>query len=97
MGYLHIGQNVMIPDRRIIGIFDLDNTSTSKHTRAFLHTAEEDSVVVNACDDIPRSFLVCDHPYHKQIIYISQLNSQTLLKRAEEAVSTQVEGEKKNV
>ena len=94
MGYLHIGQNVMIPDRRIIGIFDLDNTSTSKHPRAFLRTAEEDSVVVNACDDIPRSFLVCDHPYHKQIIYISQLNSQTLLKRAEEAVSTQVEGEK---
>ena len=97
MSYLHIGQNVMIPDRRIIGIFDLDNTSTSKHTRAFLKGAEAESVVVDACEDIPRSFLVCDHPYHKQIVYLSQLNSQTLAKRAEEAVSSQVEGEKKNV
>ena len=97
MSYLHIGNNVMIPDRRIIGIFDLDNTSTSKHTRAFLKAAETESVVVDACEDIPRSFLVCDHPYHKQIVYLSQLNSQTLAKRAEEAVSSQVEGEKKNV
>ncbi len=97
MGYLHIGQNVMLPDRRIIGIFDLDNTSTSKHTRAFLKAAEDESVVVDACDDIPRSFLVCDHPYHKQIIYLSQLNSQTLAKRSEGSVSSQVEGENDHV
>ena len=97
MSYLHIGNNVMIPDRRIIGIFDLDNTSTSKHTRAFLKAAEAESVVVDACEDIPRSFLVCDHPYHKQIVYLSQLNSQTLAKRAEGSVSSQVEGEKNHV
>ena len=83
MAYLHIGQNVMLEDKRIIGIFDLDNTSTSKITREFLHTAEQDSVVQTACEDIPKSFVVYDHPYHRQIIYISQLNSQTLLKRAQ--------------
>ena len=43
MAYLHIGQNVMLEDKRIIGIFDLDNTSTSKITREFLNTAEQDS------------------------------------------------------
>ena len=96
MGYLHIGQNVMIADRRIIGIFDLDNTSTSKDTRTFLKNAEDESVVVNACEDIPRSFIVCDHPYHRQIVYISQLNATTLLKRAEAAGSSQREGEKKH-
>ena len=83
MAYLHIGQNVMLEDKRIIGIFDLDNTSTSKITREFLNTAEQDSVVQTACEDIPKSFVVCDHPYHRQIIYISQLNSQTLLKRTQ--------------
>ena len=83
MAYLHIGQNVMLEDKRIIGIFDLDNTSTSKITREFLNTAEQDSVVQTACEDIPKSFGVCDHPYHRQIIYISQLNSQTLLKRTQ--------------
>lgn len=81
MGYLHIGQNVMLPDRRIIGIFDLDNTSTSKHTRAFLKQAEDDGVVISACEDIPKAFIVCDHPYHRQIVYLSQLNTKTLEKR----------------
>ena len=84
MGYLHIGQNVMLEEKHIIGIFDLDNTSTSKHTRAFLKQAEEDGVVISACEDLPRSFLVCDHPFHRQIVYISQLNSQTLQKRTED-------------
>ena len=83
MAYLHIGQNVMLEDKRIIGIFDLDNTSTSKITREFLNTAEQDSVEQPACEDIPKSFVVCAHPYHRQIIYISQLNSQTLLKRTQ--------------
>ncbi len=83
MGYLHIGMNVMVDSRRVIGIFDLDNTSTSKHTRRFLDGAEKEGVVQSACEDIPRSFVVCDHPYHRQIIYLSQLNSQTLLKRAQ--------------
>ena len=83
MGYLHIGMNVMVDPRRVIGIFDLDNTSTSKLTRRFLDGAEKEGVVQSACEDIPRSFVVCDHPYHRQIIYLSQLNSQTLLKRAQ--------------
>ena len=83
MGYLHIGMNVMVDPRRVIGIFDLDNTSTSKLTRRFLDSAEKEGVVQSACEDIPRSFVVCDHPYHRQIIYLSQLNSQTLLKRAQ--------------
>ena len=83
MAYLHIGQNVMLEDRRIIGIFDLDNTSTSKITRAFLDGAEREGVVQTACEDMPGAFVVCDHPYHRQIVYISQLNSQTLQKRAQ--------------
>ena len=83
MGYLHIGMNVMVDPRRVIGIFDLDNTSTSKLTRRFLDGAEKEGVVQSACEDIPRSFVVCDHPYHRQIVYLSQLNSTTLQKRAE--------------
>lgn len=30
MAYLHIGMNVMVEDRRVIGIFDLDNTYLKK-------------------------------------------------------------------
>ena len=84
MGFLHIGQNVMVNDRHIIGIFDLDITSQSPQTRRFLDQAERDSVVLPVCDDIPKSFLVCDHPYHPQLVYLSELSSQTLQKRMEE-------------
>lgn len=84
MGYLHIGQNVMVEDRRIIGVFDLDITSQSKITRGFLDQAEKEGVVLTAIEDIPKSFVVCDHPYHRQIVYISQLNSSTLARRSTE-------------
>ena len=71
MSYLHIGKNVMVSRRRIIGVFDLDITSQSPRTREFLERAEKDGVVLDACDDIPKSFLVCDHPYHKQLVSVS--------------------------
>ena len=40
MSYLHIGKNVMVSRRRIIGVFDLDITSQSPRTREFLDRAE---------------------------------------------------------
>ena len=93
MGYLHIGQSLMLEDKRIIGIFDLDNTSQSKITRTFLNQAEEEGVVLTAIEDIPKSFIVCDHPYHRQIVYISQLNTSTLAKRSAEQREAFIEGE----
>ena len=81
--YLHLGQNEIVADRNIIGIFDLDKCSTSKRTRDYLAAAEEEGVVLDVSGDIPKSFVVCDHPYHRQIVYLSQLNSSTLRSRAE--------------
>ena len=81
--YLSIGNDMAVRDSSIIGIFDLDNTTYSKHTRNFLDGAEAEGQVISVCEDIPRSFLLCDHPYHRQIVYLSQLNTATLQKRAE--------------
>jgi len=81
--YLHLGQNEIIPEGRIIGIFDMDKATYEKRTREFLTKAEAEGVVIDISGEIPKSFLVCDHPYHKQIVYLSQLNAGTLQKRAE--------------
>ena len=81
--YLSIGRDQLVPERRIVGIFDLDKASYGKRTREYLRRAEEDGVVLDLSDDLPRSFVVCDHPYHPQIVYLSQLNAVTLQKRAE--------------
>ena len=45
--------------------------------------ADREGVVLDVSGDLPKSFVVCDHPYHPQIVYLSQLNSVTLHKRAE--------------
>ena len=81
--YLHIGQNEILPEHRIIGIFDLDKCSTSRRTREYLSAAEAEGVVLDVSGEIPKSFVVCDHPYHRQIVYLSQLSSTTLKNRAE--------------
>ena len=80
---LHIGQNEIIPDKRIIGIFDLDKCSYEKRTRDYLAAAEQEGGVLDVSGALPKSFVVCDHPYHRQIVYLSQLNSVTLKNRAE--------------
>lgn len=81
--YLHLGQNEIVPRRRIIGIFDLDKCSYEKRTRDYLAAAEREGVVLDISGDLPSSFVVCDHPYHRQIVYLSQLSAAALRKRAE--------------
>ncbi len=83
--YLHLGQNEIVSEHRIIGIFDLDKCSYDKRTREYLASAEAEGVVLDVSGDIPKSFVVCDHPYHLQIVYLCQLNSTTLQRRAESA------------
>ena len=43
--FLHLGENVVVPIKDIIGIFDLQTTMYSSDTSAFLRMAEEDGFV----------------------------------------------------
>ena len=85
MSYLHIGQNAMIPEKRIIGIFDLDITSQSRRTREFLEKAEREGVVVPVTEDIPKSFVVCSGAGGERV-YLSQMAAATLLRRSEAGI-----------
>ena len=77
--YLHLGQGVVVRDEEIIGIFDLETTSISKHTRAFLRHAETEGAVVTLSDELPKSFVITDFP--DETIFISPISSKTLEKR----------------
>ena len=77
--YLSIGNDMAVRDSSILGIFDLDNTTTSKRTRAFLEQAEREGQVV-PCDDLPKSFLLTDE-YGLTRVYLTSLNAATLQKR----------------
>ena len=81
--YLHIGGNEILPEKRIIGIFDLDQCTCGRRGKEYLHRAEEEGTVLDVSGDIPRSVVVADHPYHRQIVYLSQLSPAALQRRAE--------------
>lgn len=83
--YLHLGKGTIVNTDEIIGIFDLDITSQSHLTRKYLTMAEKAGQVVNAAEDIPKSFVVCDDGKRKTL-YLSQMASATLLKRAESGI-----------
>jgi len=81
--YLHLGQNIVVPEQVIVGIFDLDNTTGSHITRKYLADAEKAGNVVSVSDELPRSFVVCTKEAKTDMtIYLSQLSSQTLMKRS---------------
>lgn len=80
--YLHLGKNVVVQQKDIIAVFDLDNSSHSHITRAYLTEAEKKGQVVNVSDDLPKSFVICKEDEGSQTVYLSQLASATLLKRA---------------
>ena len=77
--YLNIGNDMAVREKTVIGIFDLDNTSTSRRTREFLDKAEAEGQVV-PCDDLPKSFIVTQE-YGMDRVYLTTLSSATLEKR----------------
>ena len=77
--YLSIGNDMAVREKSIIGIFDMDNTSTSKRTREFLNRAEKDGLIV-PCDDLPKSFVLTAE-YGMTRVYLTPFNTATLEKR----------------
>ena len=79
--YLHLGQNTIVRTDTIVGVFDLDNSTVSKHTREFLNRAQREDRVVNVSMELPKAFVVCEEK-RGRIVYLSQISPATLLKRS---------------
>ena len=75
--YLHVGGDYLVRKDKIIGIFDIENTSIAKSTREFFKISEQNKKVINVSYDLPRSFILDD----EEKIYISPISPHTLLKR----------------
>lgn len=78
--YLHLGQNTIVMTNRILGVFDLDNTTGSKSTKEFLAKAQREGRVVDVTWELPKSFIVCEEQ-GREIVYLSQMSPATLQKR----------------
>lgn len=80
--FLHLGENTVISSAEIIGIFDMDNTTVSKATRDYLSKMQKDKKIIDVSLDLPKSFVLCkDRDSGENVVYISPISTQTLLKR----------------
>ncbi|MDQ0151096.1 extracellular matrix regulator RemB [Eubacterium multiforme] len=80
--FLHLGENVVVPIKDVIGIFDLQATMYSSDTIQFLRMAEEDGFVERITKDKPKSFVIAEVD-KKSKIYLSPISSSTLTKRTD--------------
>ena len=81
--YLHLGQDTVVSDRDVIGIFDLDTATVAKATRTYISVREKEKSVVTVSFDLPRSFTVCaGKKGERETVYLSPLSPGTLEKRA---------------
>ena len=79
--YLHIGSETVLRSQNVIGIFDTDSATVSKHSRDLLNTAQrENRVRVVSETELPRSFLL--YKDDKEIVlYLSPVAAKTLIGR----------------
>jgi len=74
--YLHLGENTVVTDGEIIGIFDMDTSTVNKATRDYLSLAEKNGKIVYVNYELPKSFVVTD-----EAVYVSPINTSTLYRR----------------
>ena len=78
--FLHLGENVVVPIKDVIGIFDLQTTMYSSETIQFLRLAEEDGFVERITKERPKSFVIAEVNKMSKV-YLSPISSSTLTKR----------------
>ena len=89
--FIHIGEDTVVIDKEIIGVFDMDNTTEARKTAfendtvKYLNNAQLKGDVINvSLFELPKSFIVCDSPTGRKI-YISPVSVGTVYKRIQES------------
>lgn len=77
--YIDIFTDFLVDSEKVIGIFDLDNTTTNKFTNDFLNNLRKEKKITYLVSDIPKSFVLMDDGS----VYVVELSSQILKKRFE--------------
>lgn len=81
--YLHIGNGMVVNDRDIVGIFDIDYCSVDRRTRNFLSRAQREGRIVDVSQEIPKSFIVVKDSEGEKV-YITNISPATLTRRSED-------------
>ena len=74
--FIHIGNNKVVRDKDILGIFDLDSSTVSINTRSYLKKAEAEKRVFTLGYELPKSFVILKN----NEVYLSPFNTSSLIK-----------------
>jgi hypothetical protein len=80
MIYLNLGGGSVVRRSSVVAICDIDNTTCSRATRELLAAAENAGEVINAAEDLPRSFVLCEEGGERRV-WLSSLSSAALSRR----------------
>ena len=74
--YVHIGNNKMVRDTDILGVFDLDSSTVSINTRNYLKNAQAEKRVKTLGYELPKSFIILKN----NEVYLSPFNTSSIIK-----------------
>lgn len=80
--YVRLENQIILKTERIVGVFDLDTATVSRHTRKFLAKEEKNKKVITLTTDLPKSFIVMNDGK----IYLTQLSTATIAKRIKKGI-----------
>ena len=64
----------------MVAVCDMDNTTCSRATRELLAAAQRAGEVINAAEDLPRSFVLCEEGGRRRV-WLSSLSTAALSRR----------------
>ena len=75
--FLFLGGDIIVPEKDVIGVFDIEECSVSRMTADYLNSCQKKGQVEYVSLDMPKSFIVCSDK-----TYISNVSNATINKRA---------------
>lgn len=71
--YIHLGSDVTVHKKDIIGIFDIEKVTVQKYMNEYLSKCQKNGKIYYVSLDMPKSIIVCS-----DMVYISNVSVDTL-------------------
>ena len=80
MIYLNLGGGHVVRRDSVVAVCDMDNATCSRAPRELLAADERAGEVINAAEDLPRSFVLCEEGGRRRV-WLSSLSTAALSRR----------------
>ncbi|MCL2086417.1 MAG: DUF370 domain-containing protein [Oscillospiraceae bacterium] len=76
LNYVHLGNDVSLFEKDIVGVFDIEKTSIKKSINEFLKKQQKNGKIYYCSLEMPKSFILSQNK-----TFISNVSTLTLIKR----------------